>query len=144
MLTAGAIAVIAFAIALLLKSAKKAPKTRVVLMLLAGFGIGGILGSFLARFGRFLAHATEVGTSRLFGVGVPVLLVIVMVVWLVLQMEPKNSTPHDRAMWVALLLPAVLAISGGVWWQIGQHTSVVLTSLGQQTTDLVTSLAQSW
>lgn len=144
MFTSAAVAVLALALALMLKRHRRAGKTQVVLMLIAGFGIGGLLGSVLAKAGALLAHVTTTGTAKVFGVAVPAVLVVVLLIELVMQLHPKNKTPHHSTMWLALLLPAVLAVSGGVWASLGGHAGSVLAGIGQGATSLVTSFASGW
>jgi drug/metabolite transporter (DMT)-like permease len=144
MFTSAAVAVLALAVALMLKRHRKAGKTQVVLMLLAGFGVGGLLGGLLSKAGGLLSHLTSTGTAKVFGIAVPAVLVVILLVELVMQMHPKNKTPHRSTMWLALLLPAVLAMSGGMWAGLGTKADSLLTNVGNSTTSFVSTLASGW
>lgn len=144
MFASGALAAIAFVLALMLRRHKRAPKTQVLLMLLAGFGLGGVLGHLLAKAGALISHLGTVGTAKLLGVAVPAIVVIALLFELIMQLHPKNKSPHRSTVWLALLLPAVLATAGGVWAGLGVQADSVLSSLGTGAEALASSLATGW
>jgi hypothetical protein len=115
--TSAAVGVLALAVALVIMWRHRWQGSRftVVLMLLAGFGIAatGWVGQMLGRVGEWIGGAADAGTARLFGVSVPVVVIAVMVTWLVVDM--RDRTIHPATPWMALALPTVLAVVGGVY-----------------------------
>lgn len=99
----------------------------VILMLLAGFGItaAGWVGDLLAQGGQMIGTAIGQGTAQAFGVGVPALVVVLMITWVAVDMKDKKI--HVATPWVALALPTVLAVVGGVYLGVGD---TVLDAIG--------------
>src|SRR6266545_6161104 len=93
-LSAAAVAVLALGIAVTMmwRRGWQASRLVVVLMLLAGFGItAGLVGRLLTRGGSLIGGAITTGTAQLFGVGVPLLLIVVMVTWLIIDMKEREA-----------------------------------------------------
>lgn len=112
-----AVGVLALAIALTVmwRHQWRGSRLTVALMLLAGFGLVsmGWVGDMLARAGGWLAGVADAGTGRLFGVSVPVVIIAVMVTWIVVDI--RDRIIHPATPWLALTLPTVLAVVGGVY-----------------------------
>ncbi len=137
-LSASVVAVLALGIALTImwRRGWQASRLTVVLMLLAGFGItAGLVGQLLTRGGETIAAGISTGTAQLFGVGVPLLLVAVMITVLVVDM--KDRVIHKATPWVALALPNTLAVVGGIYVGLGNSA---LGLLGQGMTNIATVL----
>ncbi len=138
-LSAAAVAVLALGIAVTMmwRRGWQASRLVVVLMLLAGFGItAGLVGRLLTRGGSLIGGAITTGTAQLFGVGVPLLLIVVMVTWLIIDM--KDRVIHKATPWMALALPTTLAVVGGIYVGFGNSA---LGLLGQGMTSLAGMLA---
>lgn len=119
-ISGGAVAVIAFGLALLLlyKRGWKPSRIVVVLMLLAGFGLtGGILGSGILAATRALGEAASTATARGFGVAVPIVLLVIAVAWVVIDMKDRTITVPTP--WIALAIPTLMVALGGLYVGIG-------------------------
>lgn len=138
-LSTAAIAVIALVVALVLRRSGKAPKVVPWLMVVAGLGVTGLLGGLLADFGGFLVSLVGSTTAAVFGVAVPVLLAVVLVVSLVIGMHPKGS-PSKSTPWLAFLAPVVFAASGGVFARLAAAGNSALASAAQLVTNLLSGL----
>jgi hypothetical protein len=125
--SATAVGVLALAVALVIMWRHRWQGSRftVGLMLLAGFGIAatGWVGQMLARGGEWIGGAVDAGTGRLFGVSVPIVVIAVMVTWIVVDVRDRQI--HPATPWIALALPTVLAVVGGVY--IGAGDTVLAT-----------------
>lgn len=115
--TGTAVAVLALSVALTVMWRHRWQGSRliVILMLVAGFGIAGVglVGDLLGRLGGMIGGAADAGTGRLFGVSVPVVVIAVMVTWIVVDMRDRMI--HIATPWIALALPSVLAVVGGIY-----------------------------
>lgn len=130
--SATAVAVIALGVALTVMWRRhwSANRIIVVLMLLAGFGItGGMLGQVLQRGGEAIGGAIDTATSKLFGIGVPLLIIAVLITLVVIDM--RDRVIHIATPWVALVLPTMLAVVGGMYIGAGNKA---LNLLGQAMT----------
>lgn len=129
------VAVLAFAVAITImwRHRWQGSRLTVLLMLLAGFGLVamGWVGQMLARLGQWAGTAADTGTGRLFGVSVPVVVVFVMATWLVVDLRDRHI--HQATPWIALALPSVLAVVGGVYLGLGDS---VLGAIGTGLTNL--------
>lgn len=87
----------------------------VILMLLGGAAIASATGTvrnLLMAGGEWLGRLAENGTSQLFGVGLPALIVVVMAVWLIVDL--KDRAIHPATPWIAVALPTMATVVGGV------------------------------
>lgn len=119
-LSGGAVAVIAFGLALLLLYKRNWRPSRIVtvLMLLAGFGLtGGIIGSGILAATKALGAAASTATARGFGVAVPIVLLVLAVAWVVIDMKDKTITRPTP--WIALAIPTLMVALGGMYVGIG-------------------------
>jgi hypothetical protein len=143
-LTLGAAAAIAFALALLLMRKRAWPRAVPWLMLVAGLGVAGLLGTFLDRLAGGLEAVASAGTGAVFGVAVPFLLAIVMGVYLFIHLKPKGAQPTRLTAWMALLFPAVLATLGGAFAGLtgvaGEFTGALGQTLGTLFNDVIAGL----
>lgn len=101
----------------------------VILMLLGGAAIttaSGAVRNLLMSGGEWLGGFASAGTSQLFGIGIPALLVIGMAVWVVVDL--KDRSIHPATPWIALVLPTMLTVIGGV--AIGADLLSWVTSAG--------------
>lgn len=114
-LTFTALAVIAFAVGVLLHYKKTGKKVVPWLMLVAGFGIAGTLGTILARVAASATAGTTSATGRLLGTSVPVLLAVLVIVYLAIHLKPKGQPPTRFTPWIALAGASVLFAAGGVF-----------------------------
>jgi len=116
----GAVAVIAFGLALLLLYKRNWRPSRivVVLMLLAGFGLtGGIVGDGILAAARALGTAASTATAKAFGVGVPIALLVLAIAWVVIDMKDRVITIPTP--WIALAIPTLMVALGGMYVGIG-------------------------
>lgn len=125
--TAVAVLALAVAVTVMWRHRWKGSRFIVVMMLIAGFGItaAGWIGDMLARGGEVIGNAAGEGTSRAFGVSVPVLILVVMITWIVVDV--KDRSIHPATPWIALALPTAMAVVGGVYIGLGD---TVLTAIG--------------
>lgn len=136
-------AVLALVVALIQHKRKRTPKSVGVLMLIAGAGIAGaagIAGDFLRKGGDLLGTVVSEGTAKAFGVAVPAVLVVGAGLWIAHDMWPKNK-PSKLLPWLALALPTLMVIAGGVWAGVGGD---VLDGLGTTTADLASAFVKGW
>jgi drug/metabolite transporter (DMT)-like permease len=130
-LSFAALAVAAFAVGLLLHWKKTGKKVVPWMMLVAGFGIAGMLGSVLNRIASSLTSGTTSATERLFGTGVPVLVAVLTIVYLAIHLKPKGQPPTRFTPWVALAFASILVAAGGAFAAAAATSE---TALGQATT----------
>lgn len=119
---------------------RRTPKLVGWLFLLGGTGLAGsagLLGDLLRKVGTIIGNAVSIGTAKGFGVAVPAALIFGIALWIGHDLMPKTRTPSRALPWLALALPILLAVSGGVWSGIGGS---ILTALGDTTTNFVNSL----
>jgi hypothetical protein len=109
--TAGAIAAIAFALALILNWKGKGPKLIIPLMLIAGLGASGLLGRILDGIAGLILTAVGSGTQAAMGVAVPVIGVVAMgvIVWF----DMRDGDPAIFTQVLALLFPPACMAVGG-------------------------------
>ena len=139
-LTLGAVAAIGFAVALVLMRKKAWPRAVPWLMLVAGLGVAGLLGTLLERFAGALERVAGAGTAAVFGVAVPVLLAVVMGVYLFIHLKPKGAPPTRLTAVTALVFPAVLAAMGGAFAGLAAVAGGVLGAVGQTVGSLFTDV----
>ncbi|WP_158009677.1 hypothetical protein [Carbonactinospora thermoautotrophica] len=135
--SAAAVAVVCLFVAGVLHKRRKAPKTVGVLMLLAGFGVSGLVGQLLHRLGAAFGHVAAVGTARLFGVAVPAAVLIAAGVWLFFDLHPKEGKPSKALPVLAFVFPTLLSVLGGVYVGLGGQ---VLTTIGTGVSELATTV----
>lgn len=84
------------------------------LMFVAGLCMSGagLIGSLLDRAAAALARASESTSGRLFGVGLPLLIVVMVGIALFPHMRPKGQPPTRFTPWLALLFPSLLVVAG--------------------------------
>jgi hypothetical protein len=112
-LSAATIGAVALTIGLVLFFKKAGKKIVPWFMLVAGVSIaGGVINQILDRIGVSAARATGSASARLFGVGVPFLITIVMGIVLFIHMKPKGQPPTRFTPWLAFVFPSVLAATG--------------------------------
>lgn len=94
---------------------KLAPKTTTLLFLLAGFGIGGVIGALAGRAVAMALGALGSPGARLFGVGVSTIIAgvaIVATLEIVIRgLHKKKAKPTRWHPWLALMLPTIVAVS---------------------------------
>jgi hypothetical protein len=115
----------------------RTPKLVGWLFLIGGIGLAGsagLLGDLLRKVGVILGRAVSIGTAKGFGVAVPAALVFGIALWIAHDLMPKNRTPSKALPWLALALPTLLAVTGGIWSGLGGE---VLTALGDATSEFV-------
>lgn len=135
--SAAAIGVVCLVVGLVLWKRRKAPRTVGWFMLIAGFGVGGLLGRFLYKVGTALGKVVSTGTAQLFGVAVPAALLVGIGVWLFLDLHPRGQRPSRALPWLALMFPVLLATMGGMYAGIGGQ---LLSAVGDTAAELATVL----
>jgi hypothetical protein len=115
-LGSGVLSAAAFVVALQLHREKVFKRLVPWLMLIAGLGLAGALGKLLGLFAGLLERLSTTGTKAFFGIGIPWIVAVVMLIHLVLHMNPlkRGKGPDAPTPWVALLFPSVLAVSSGI------------------------------
>lgn len=128
-LTVGGVAALAFAIALALMFKKIAKKLIPWLMLVAGIGLGGVIGLLSDRLvnGAVNGVSKAVGTL-LGGAAVGGLIIIaVLTILLLPHMKPKGQPPTRFTPWLAFIFPAVLVAVGGMFSTLAGLSENVVT-----------------
>lgn len=88
---------------------KVLPATRAILAFIGTCIVtGGLFGSLMSRAAHFVANFTDTLTGKIFGVGIPGVLVIILGVIFVHDLLPKGGGASKRTMWVGLALAACL------------------------------------
>jgi len=106
-LSATAIAGIAFVLGLICWKKKVWGYFTVIAFAIAGLGLsGGLLGDLLNRVGAIATNAGGSFGSLLFGVGIPVLGAFVL--GLLIFLDWKNGVRNRTTAWYALLLPVLV------------------------------------
>jgi hypothetical protein len=140
-LSLGSIAAIAFMLAFLLAHKKVWPKAVPWLMLLAGLGLAGLLGQALDGVAGLLVGVTDKGTRAVFGIGVPIGLVVLMGVYLYLHLKPKGQAPTKLTKWIALIFPPVLVTVGGVFLGVSMTTEGMAAEVTKVVGNVVETVA---
>lgn len=140
MLSFAAIAVTAFVLGLLFHFKKVAKKAVVVLMLIASFGIAGVLGSVLARLASSATEGTTSATGKLFGTSVPFVLAVLVLAYLVIHLKPKGQPPTRFTPWIALASVPILLAAGGVFAGMATQGRVTVADITTGATAFVTDL----
>jgi hypothetical protein len=98
------------------------------LMLIAGIGLAGVLGTLVDRIVGRAVNGVSNATSKLLGAGVGgMALIALLTVLIVPHMKPKGQPPTRFTPWIALLYPAVLVAVGGVFSQAAGLGSNIVT-----------------
>lgn len=118
------LAVITAAIAgVLMWKRKSWRRTQAVLMFITGLGLSGIAGRVRDGITDLATSASASGTAKVFGVGVPYAIALVLVLWFALDMDVDGLAAKVRGRsggankhtttavtpWLALLVPVALA-----------------------------------
>lgn len=115
-LTLAGVSGIALVLALAFMFKKVAKKFVPWLMLVAGIGLAGVLGTLVDRIIGRAVNGVSDATSKLLGAGVGG---IALIAWLTVliapHMKPKGQNPTRFTPWLAFLYPAVLVAVGGVF-----------------------------
>jgi hypothetical protein len=132
-LSVGGIAALAFAIALTLMFKKIAKKLIPWLMLVAGIGLGGVIGLLSDRLVNGAVNGVSKATGTLLGgsaVG-GLIIVAVLTILLLPHMKPKGQPPTRLTPWLAFIFPAVLVAVGGMFSTLaGLGQNVVTQAAG--------------
>jgi len=128
-LTIGGVAALAFAIALALMFKKIAKKAIPWLMLIAGIGLGGVIGSLSDRLVNGAVDGVSRATGALFGGAAVGGLIIIAWLTIVLlpHMKPKGQPPTKFTPWVAFIFPAALVAVGGMFSTLAGLSENVVT-----------------
>lgn len=152
MYSLAAIAGMSLVLAVILRAAGKASRIRAGLFFVAGCGLGGVLGSFGFKIANTLTSTTGSVTAKVFGAGVPIVLVVGLVFWAYLELFAKGGKKtlsltgggggtHPMLDWVMLLLPVLLLTAGGSWALFVQHAQTHIQSGGNGILGYVQQLA---
>lgn len=142
-LTLAGISGLALVIALALMFKRVAKKFIPWLMLIAGIGLAGVLGTIVERIVARGVNGVSNATSKLLGAGVGGMAIIaILTVLIVPHMKPKGQPPTKFTPWLAFVYPSVLVAVGGVFSQAAGLGSNIVTdganTLGLFLTSLVT------
>ncbi|ANY10629.1 hypothetical protein [Pseudonocardia sp. HH130630-07] len=95
---------------------KDAPKTTVFFFLIAGIGIGGLLGSAIGQLINAAMGTVGTATGNLIGIGTSTLvtgLALVATLEVVIKgMHPRKARTKRWHAWLALALPTIVVASG--------------------------------
>lgn len=132
--------VIVLMVALWMYLRKVAPKTTTLLFLIAGFGIGGLIGALIDRAVVAALNALSSPAARLFGVGVSTIIAaaaIVATLELVIKgLHKKKAKPTRWHPWLALTLPTIIAASSvPLLTELMALFSETATEIGTSVTD---------
>lgn len=128
-LSVGAVAALAFAIALTMMFKKVLKKWIPWLMLVAGIGLGGVIGVLSSRLVNGTVNGISKATGALLGgsaVG-GLIIVAVLTICLVPHMKPKGQPPTKMTPWLAFVFPAVLVAVGGMFSTLAGLSGNVVT-----------------
>lgn len=117
-LTLGGIAALCFAAAIAFMVKHLAKRTVVFLMIITGLaGLGGVLGSIVARISRSGVNGATQATDKLLGVGVGGLIVgLVLTIFIYPHVKLKSPQPPTKATaWLGLAWGSVAAAVGGIF-----------------------------
>lgn len=110
------------------------PKTQVILAFLGTCIVtGGLFGSLLTRGALYLDRATNAVTGKLFGVTIPGLLVIVLLIIFVHDLHPRNGASR-RTFWVGVALAACLVAGLSTFKTLNQVPASVRTGVSNMST----------
>jgi hypothetical protein len=136
-MTSSVTAVIALAIAGVLMWKKKFPKLVAFLTLVAGASItGGLISGWMQATVDWISRIVGAVTSQAFGVAVPAVMTVIMVLVYVLDMWPKHTPTRITAI-IGLFLPLVAVAMPG---EAGSAISQFITMLGQAGGTFVTAI----
>lgn len=132
MYTAAGVAAIALTVAALVLINLKSFKRKVgslkfasLLMVIGGFGIGGLIGRYMRVGSVQLTHQISGVSSQLIGVGVPLLIAIYLIGQFVIHMA-KGHKPNKFTPWLGLVqfpiaAPLLPGAAGDNVSAFGQH-----------------------
>lgn len=129
-LSVGGVAALAFAIALALMFKKIAKRLIPWLMLIAGIGLGGVIGLLSDRLVNGTVGGISRATGALLGGGAVGGLIVVAVLTIVIapHMKPKGGQPPTKfTPWLAFIFPAVLVAVGGMFSTLAGLSENVVT-----------------
>lgn len=96
---------------------KKARKTQVWLMLIAGVCYTGMVGQYSRQFGEWLVERIGQGSTAALGVGAGVLISILLLLELYQAGHPKKGRPQIYHPWLALMTGPLMIAGGGIFAQ---------------------------
>jgi hypothetical protein len=128
-ITFAAVAVLAFVLGVLFHVKKVGKKAVPWLMVVASFGLAGVLGSVLDRLASSSTAGTTSATARLFGTAVPMVLAVVVIAYLAIHMKPKGQPPTRLTPWIALASVPILRAAGGVFASIASKGQVTMADV---------------
>lgn len=138
-LVTAVVALFALGVGLWLFVSKFAPKTTILLFLVAGMGIGGTIGVLIGRALNTVLGLAGSVSGQFVGVGtaavVSLLALIATLEIVVKGVWPKKAKPKRWHPWLALVLPTIVAASGlpivdTVLTYVGQAAGTVGSLLG--------------
>lgn len=112
-MSTGTLGGLALAIAIWLMWRKKARKTQVVLMLVAGLASTGLVWDVANRLGQYVFGLASAATVIMVGTTAGLILGVLLLLELWHAAHPKKGRPSAYHPWLALLAPAVLIACGG-------------------------------
>lgn len=96
---------------------KKARKTQVWLMLIAGICSIGLIGEYSRDFGEWLVERIGQGSTVVVGVGAGLLVGTFLLLELYHAAHPKKGRPQAYHPWMALMTGPLMIAGGGVFAQ---------------------------
>jgi hypothetical protein len=141
-LSAAGVGAIALVVSLILMKMKASKSLVPWLMLIAGFGVIGLVGRVIDRVAQGATRGTISASEGLLGIGVPALLAIGMSIVLYLQMTPKGPSPTRVTPWLALVFPSVLYAAGGLFANVAAFGETTFGDLGTAALATLADLAQ--
>lgn len=110
------------------------PKTQVILGFIGTCIVTtGLFGSLLTRGVTLVSHLTNTLTGKIFGVAVPGLLVIVLVIVFIHDLAPKHSSGR-RTFFIGIALAASLAAGLSSFTALNQIPANVRTGVSSNVT----------
>lgn len=142
-LSATGVAAVAALLALYLHRKKVWPKPIIVLAFVAGLGVAGTVGSATDWVGERILAGASSSTKALFGVGTPIVIVLIGGLALFFAFKPKGPGPTKWSAPIAFILPTLLIATGGASAQAGSALQDGFGAATQGSMGVLSDLAAS-
>lgn len=128
-LTMAGISALALAIAITLMYKRIGKKFVPWLMLIAGIGLGGVIGSLSDRLVTGAVNGVSRASGTLLGAAAVGGLIVIAILTILIapHMKPKGQPPTKFTPWIAFIFPAALVAVGGMFSTLAGLSENVVT-----------------